>query len=239
MSEHYLHKNMVTVVLTSCNRPSELSPTLASFFKYNTYPIKKIIIIDDSGINNCINECLINIPADIERVVIYNEVNIGQIASIDKAYSLVDTEYIFHCEDDWEFYNYGFIEKSMEILNKNKDICLVWLRAYKNGILLDNGHTINMDIIENYRIVNNNYLNTWMGFSFNPGLRRLSDYKLIGNYNDFCNNSNEQYNIKSACGGGEIKLQRFYKNLNKIVVVTLNEMGYVKHIGWNNQVRMK
>ena len=50
--------NNITVVLTSCNRPKELTPTLISFFKYNTYPIKKIIIIDDSGINGCIEECL-------------------------------------------------------------------------------------------------------------------------------------------------------------------------------------
>ena len=105
----------VSVVLTSCNRPNELKVTLESFFRFNTYAINKIIIIDDSGIKNCIDDCLSFIPSNLEKKVIYNEENIGQISSIDKAYSLVDTKYIFHCEDDWEFYDYGFIEKSMDI----------------------------------------------------------------------------------------------------------------------------
>jgi hypothetical protein len=33
--------------------------------------------------------------------VIVNKKRMGQLFSIDKAYSVVDTEYIFHCEDDW------------------------------------------------------------------------------------------------------------------------------------------
>jgi hypothetical protein len=221
----------VSLVITSCNRPLELSKTIHSFLQFNTYPIKKFIIIDDSGKKGCIDDCIKFIPDSIERKIIYNEENIGQIYSIDKAYSFVDTEFIFHCEDDWEFYDYGFIEKSMEILNKNEKVCLVWLRPYKNGVLLNNGHTINMNIVDNYRIVDNNYLNMWMGFSFNPGLRRLSDYKLIGNYRKF---NNEK---KIHGGSCEVELQKIYKKMNKIVVITLNETGYVKHIGWHNPVR--
>ena len=70
----------ITVVITSCNRPDLLKPTLASFFKYNTYPIQKIIIIDDSGIKGCIDSAVIEIPQYVERQVIYNEQNLGQIA---------------------------------------------------------------------------------------------------------------------------------------------------------------
>lgn len=234
MSEPYLHKNMVTVVLTSCNRPSELSPTLASFFKYNTYPIKKIIIIDDSGINNCINECLINIPVDIERVIIYNEVNIGQISSIDKAYSLVDTEYIFHCEDDWEFYNYGFIEKSLEILKENEKIFTVWLREYVNFRVTQNGHPIIQNIHNNkFRLMGvfQERTNIWSGFTFNPGLRRLKDCKLLMPY--------KQY-IGSAycnCGGVEQALSSLYYKKGFVSATTLNESGFVKHIGWDNPTK--
>jgi hypothetical protein len=45
-------------------------------------------------------------------LIIINPRNLGQINSIDRGYSNVDTKYIFHLEDDWEFYDYGFIEKS-------------------------------------------------------------------------------------------------------------------------------
>ena len=33
--------------------------------------------------------------------VLVNKKRMGQLFSIDKAYSIVATEYIFHCEDDW------------------------------------------------------------------------------------------------------------------------------------------
>lgn len=42
-------KSNVTLVITSCNRFDLLKKTLESFSKNNTYPIKEIIIIEDSG----------------------------------------------------------------------------------------------------------------------------------------------------------------------------------------------
>ena len=38
----------VTLVITSCEKFDLLEETLDSFFEYNTYPIKKIIITEDS-----------------------------------------------------------------------------------------------------------------------------------------------------------------------------------------------
>ena len=42
----------VSLVITSCGRFDLLEETLDSFFKYNTYPIKKIIITEDSTEGN-------------------------------------------------------------------------------------------------------------------------------------------------------------------------------------------
>ena len=53
--------------------------------------------------------------------MIINEKRLGQMKSIDKAYSEVDTEYIFHCEDDWKFFKNGFIEKSMKLLEEDEE----------------------------------------------------------------------------------------------------------------------
>ena len=60
----------------------------------------------------------------------------GQVAAIDRAYGGVTSEYIFHCEDDWEFHATGLIEKSKVILENNPSILQVWLRglADTNGI---------------------------------------------------------------------------------------------------------
>jgi hypothetical protein len=225
------------MVLTSCNRPDELLPTLTSFFKFNTYPIKKIIIIDDSGINNCIDTCLSVIPKNIETHVIYNETNLGQIASIDKAYSLVDTEYIFHCEDDWEFYNYGFIEKSMEILSDNEKIFTVWLREYKNFRVVQSGHPVNVEIHKGkYRLLNvdretGRPENIWGGFTFNPGLRRLNDCKIFMPYSQFINSPD------CHSGGVEQALSVNYINEKFYAAIPVDETGYVKHIGFENSTQ--
>ena len=225
--------DFITVVITSCNRYDLLKKTLASFFKFNTYPIKKIIIIDDSGKKGCIDEVVI--PEYIERQLIYNEQNLGQIKSIDKAYSFVDTEYIFHCEDDWEFYNYGFIEKSLEILKTDNKIFCVWLREYQNGKVVLNGHPILPEIHNNmYRKLGifQERNNIWCGFTFNPGLRRLNDYKINGPYSNI-----PKTDSNSTCGGVEAYLSKLYYSQQFYTAITTNESGYVKHIGWDNPTK--
>lgn len=49
--------NNVTFVLTICGRNDLLEKTLDSFFKYNSYPIKRFLIIEDSGNNEVFEEC--------------------------------------------------------------------------------------------------------------------------------------------------------------------------------------
>lgn len=224
----------VSLVITSCNRRELLYNTLVSFFKYNTYPLEHIIIIDDSGVENCIDNCLELIDTNIKTTIIYNEQNIGQIKSIDKAYSYVSTEYIFHCEDDWEFYDTGFIEKSLFILQKNEKIICVWLREYSNFVVVQNGHDVLPKIIDNtFRIMNPNFQernNIWMGFTFNPGLRRNKDYIILKPY--------EQYMNDSKYGGStELKLSGIYKSMGYYAAITTNEKGYVMHTGWDVPIR--
>ena len=45
----------VTLFITSCGRPQLLKQTLDSFVKYNTYPIKEVILCEDSGIPNIVD----------------------------------------------------------------------------------------------------------------------------------------------------------------------------------------
>ena len=56
----------------------------------------------------------------------------GQVKLIDQAYAQVDTPYIFHLEDDWEFHRPGFMEKSRAFLEADPKILLVWLRAWND-----------------------------------------------------------------------------------------------------------
>ena len=111
----------VTAVITSCGRFDLLEETLDSFFEFNTYPIKKIIITEDSTEGKKL-EKLISKYKDKKQnfQLIVNETRLGQLKSIDKAYREIDTKYIFHCEDDWKFFKKGFIEKSIKLLEEDE-----------------------------------------------------------------------------------------------------------------------
>jgi hypothetical protein len=221
----------VTIVITSCNRPAELTITLNSFFKFNTYPIKKIIIVEDSGIKGCIDEAIKEIPNNIEKQIIYNDTNLGQCKNIDKAYNLVDTEYLFHCEDDWEFINFSFIEESLKILKQDTKIFLVNPSTHNNCFTSLHGHPIQPTIYNNsYQLMGilTERANTWYGFTFNPSLRRTSDAKIFFPY--------EQYFNSPLCnvGGIEQALNHLYHEKGFVFAISINTKGFVKHIGGGN-----
>lgn len=170
---------LVTVVVTSCGRWDLLEQTLDSFLVCNTYPIDRYILVEDSGKEEMRDQ----IKAKYSFIeVVLNEIPIGQIASIDKAYQLVKTPYIFHIEDDWHFHTEGdFIEESIKILKKEPKCLQVWIRNDD-----DNPHKA-IDIVPEW--------DGWNGFSFNPGLRRLVDYYEISPYSKWKDEKaiNEEY----------------------------------------------
>ena len=180
----------VTAVFTSCGRFDFLKETVDSFLLYNTHPIEEYIIIENSWDPNSLIE-INNIFKNINNVnIIINETNIGQVSSIDKAYDSVKTEYIFHCEDDWKFINYGFIEKSLEILKEINSVGNVNIRKRNDGTKGSFHPTIGPFKLNNglvYHIYQPNYHGIWHGFSWNPGLRRHEDYKLIKPYKQYIN----------------------------------------------------
>ncbi len=162
----------ITFCLTSCNRWKLLEITIDSFLKLNNYPIKEFLLHEDS-VNQEIITKIINKYGDL-FTIIKNDVNVGLLQSIDNLYKLVNTEYIFHCEDDWEFKgNKQFIEESLNILETNPNIHQIWIREGIPNNWLESKTKLN------FRMVKSSHYGDWTGFSFNPGLRRLSDYKLM------------------------------------------------------------
>jgi len=119
----------ITVVITSCGRQDLLERTLDSFLKYNTYPICEFVVMEDGDAEK-------NRPLEAK----YRRHNIrwlstgkriGQIAAIDAAYRHIATEYIFHCEDDWQFTSAGFVEKSLAVLSSNPGVLHPLVENYR------------------------------------------------------------------------------------------------------------
>ncbi|HEY3175496.1 MAG TPA: glycosyltransferase [Candidatus Polarisedimenticolia bacterium] len=214
----------ITFVLTSCGRPDLLQQTIDSFFRHNDYPIEKYIIIEDSA-DERMKDWLLEKHGSVFEVI-FNKPKLGQIRSIDKAYSRVQTPYIFHCEDDWLFFRGNFISDSLSVLREDPKILQVWLRDLWDT----NKHPPERTIRRTeqgvlHRRVTLDYLG-WHGFSFNPGLRRKTDYDLVGSYEAI---RNQYVNIDH-----EMAIGQKYKDLG--YYATILEEAAVEHIGWDRQI---
>jgi hypothetical protein len=223
----------ITFVLTSCGRFDLLKKTLLSFDLYNTAPIRHVLITEDSGSEE-VYHCLPRNWSD-NTTIILNKTKLGQLSSIDKAYEQVETHWVFHCEDDWEFYRPGFIEESMALLSYEAGAIQVWLRSINHDLKIHSpylklGPRQIFQKIPYYRICSENA--DWQGFSFNPGLRRISDYRIHAPY---------------AQHGSEKRLSKLYSADARFALILENDAvlhtGFDSHVerdtDRNNKVRRK
>ena len=101
---------------------------------------------------------------------------------------------MFHSEDDWEYFSSGFIAKSFHILQSYKWISMVALldkSDYWDGPTFGLEETITRNIRFSVADGARPWTGRFAGIQFNPGLRRLTDYRLIGPYGKFGQNVTE------------------------------------------------
>lgn len=224
----------VTVVLTSCGRQDLLERTLDSFFAYNTYPIQKFIVIEDGDGGK--NKHLSQKHEKYSLTWLDTGVRVGQVAAIDIAYSFVKTDFIFHCEDDWEFLRPRFIERSLKVLNADEKVLQVYLRDKDDT----NGHPVSDRVYfaewVPYRLVACDYdagkWGVWHGFAWNPGLRRRRDYDLLGSFGS----------LDPAGTKLPWQIEReasvFYRNHGFVAAILAEDCGpgYIRHLGDDRHV---
>lgn len=169
-----------TLVVISCDRHDLLRGTLDSFIATAEEKPYETIIVEDSAAPEP-EWFKTNWPYYFSRLGkvtwIQNDTRMGQIWSIDRAYQKVKTDFIFHCEDDWVFNERDYIRESMRILLKHPTIVQVSLRGNTGWHDL-----IDMPLFEGFKIAMPYWRGDWGGLSFNPGMRRLEDYKRLGSY---------------------------------------------------------
>lgn len=208
-------RGFATVVITCCNRPQQLEQTLGSMLQCDLTGIVKFIIIEDSDCSDS-EEIALRLLGDFPHLYLRNPQNIGQIRSVDRAYGHVDTPYIFHCEEDWFFPSSLFLSESRTLLDAFPKIHAVMLRdrAEWPRIIFDVEEQ-HVDGIGYYRTDPKSH-RRWGSFSFNPGLRRLSDYQRFGPFADI---------------GPEREIS-FAHKLKGFSLASLSA-GDVRHIGFN------
>jgi hypothetical protein len=162
----------ITFAITSFDRLDLLDLTISSFKKYVNYPIKRWVMVEDSAKPEVYEQLLKKYP---EFDIKFNEKRLGHAKSLFRLYDDIDTEWIFHSEDDWQYLKSGFMEKSLDVLKHDPNLIQVWLRSR----LDTNRHPVETEIYKagntEYQLLAPEYLGVWCGYSTNPGLRRTSD----------------------------------------------------------------
>lgn len=213
----------LTIICTSCDRFDLLEQTLDSFFALNNYLYVAFHIHNDS-----VNSVPIELKEKYKKkdITWHEGVKRGLGASWDYLINLVETEYFFNLEDDWLFQgNANFIVDGIDILETDMPVNQVWIRNIK-----DHKHPlseITSALINNLnsRIIQTDFKHViptkdWCGFSFNPSVRRLSDWK--------------KFFTNGIAGKDEIELSR--ELMGKYYAVSLVNSA-CKHNGWNRHTQ--
>lgn len=201
------------MVVTSCRRFDLLERTLRSFFKNNDYSLREVIIIEDSDDEGIFK--IADMFPDQPIRVIFNRINIGQSKSVDKAYAEVETPYIFHIEDDWEFTNPGTIAALKETLVAEPDTLLALARTEKDMQgYVRSIRTRRRNGVSYKRLYPELHF-MWYTFTFNPSLKRTADYRqMAGGY---------------SAVGNEYALNQYYKARQRTMCWVMGQD--VNHIG--------
>jgi|LauGreDrversion4_2_1035121.scaffolds.fasta_scaffold17322_6 GT2 family glycosyltransferase len=205
----------ITVTLTSCGRIDLLKRTITSFLETNTYPIYEYIVInDDPSSKDLVEEVFANLG---NCRIIHNPVNIGLKKSLDILFNSVTTNYIFHLEDDWFFeHKNAYVLDSLTILENSPDIHQVWVRHSH-----DTPHPAHTTLLTcngvEYFELHNNFNGIWNGYSWNPGLRRKSDYLQM------FPNGVAEFNSESECA---LHSRKFDYKVVQLKNTTCYHIGY-------------
>jgi hypothetical protein len=222
----------VTLFITSCGRPHLLRRTLVSFVKFNTYPIKEAIVCEDSAILGVADFVKDILPYPITFCI--NEERIGQMKTIEKYTPLIQTPYVFHLEDDYEFFDYGFIELTFKIMNTDPNISQVLLEDVQHDFFkVDIQNELCYKLLTNDpndpNILHYNHGDGALAiFSWRPSLKRIEIQKLRMPYELW----DDEYTI-------ELEINK----LGYYAVVTKNikdgRKGFCHHIGLHENANEK
>jgi len=168
---------------------------------------------------------------------IYSSLRSGQAANLNNVFSKVDTDFFFHCEDDWLFVKKdNFLRKLFDITNSDNRLKNVTLRHWKCVYVKRNGVEYRMHVhFTKDRLAYNDplVLRTdcmWYGYSLNPGLQHLPTVRQLGPYDEEFEKNNPKVPQYFDRPQAQKYMEMGLKRANLVE-------NYVEHIGGDHPVR--
>lgn len=213
------NKPFITFTMTSCKRIELLKKTINSFLNCCTdlYLIDEWFIVDDNSSESDRIEIRQLYP--FFKFRFKNELEKGHAISMNIIYQSINSPYIFHLEDDWQFFHKSnYITNCLEVLTENPNIgqCLINKNymetesdinilggVYKtttNGIpfFLHEYFSNATDFTEKYGCGISCYY--WKHFSFRPSLIKTSSILHTGSFREDSSHFEKEYS------------ERYYEN---------------------------
>ena len=172
----------VALCLTIGRRPILLRQTLESLLPIATF--QQIIAVNDFGdaeSNEVFKELC---PSGI---LINLGVHMGHHRAVDAMYSKVETPFILHCEDDWLFVSKLELDDAIRLLQSTPTIGSVCLRKVSDFSFTENEAKMTVFHEKSgvkYRRLDGMH-DQWHGFTFNPHIISIDEWKKIGPYSNF------------------------------------------------------
>lgn len=163
----------VTICITSCGRFDLLTRTLDSFRQFNIDG--RTLLSEDSGDPNVIQSIEARYP-DIR--ILSGPVRLGLMGSVDRLYAEVETPFIFHLEDDWEFDGTVDWQAAITALSECADVSHVCVRDFDEIRPKFRGRSKSRCISgQEFRVMDAAAHPEFFGWSTNPGLIRTDLYQ--------------------------------------------------------------
>ena len=209
----------VTLVVTSCRRFDLLEKTLASMHPWLGRFPNRILVEDSSDRPQFLND----LESDGFSILI-NGSRLGQHKSIDNAYDRVETEFVFHCEDDWEFLVEPNFHAAKYILKNgidgHKRVSVVTFRDTTGNKENNQSAYIEYEMMGSRYRYSFKQKSKYNSFTFNPTVLRRDLREVTGPYAEFLT---------------EGSIARYLRRREYVVVTQVP--GVVRHIGDDRGVK--
>jgi len=201
----------VTATITSCGRFDLLKRTIESFIRTAGTGVN-IKVYDDSAVKEQ-QEKIINTYGKTFDLYLGEERK-GQAFALDFLYSKVETPWLFHMEDDWEFIKEGYLQESVKVLNADSSIMIVGLAIL--DLYFQVGAAVNLHEIGGVKVYDHprwriderhGYWHGWIG---SPNLKRKTDIDRLPKFSSVLNEEVWDRDVFGKSGAKSVWLEKCY-----------------------------
>lgn len=162
--------------ITTSRRKALFDRTLSSFVSccQDIEVIDRVLLLDDGSVPPEVDSMAAALRAAFNSDVVCSTVPapLGRLASAQRWFHLVNGDYCFHSEDDWEYVRAFKIADLVHVLERPACACIGQLALSRRGTGAENH--------DGYWIWN--LPGKWPHFTTNPQLQRIAAFKSVGNF---------------------------------------------------------